>query len=34
MKREEKFEKMEHIKETFESASVDFDNIIVKLVPF
>lgn len=33
MKREEKFEKMEQIKDTFENAAVDFDNIIVKLVP-
>jgi len=34
MKREEKFEKMEQIKDTFENAAEDFDEIIVRLVPF
>jgi len=34
MKREEKFEKMEQIKDTFENAAEDFDDIIVKLAPF
>lgn len=34
MKREEKFEKMEQIKDTFENAADNFDDIIVKLVPF
>ena len=34
MKREEKFEKMEQIKDTFENAAKDFDDIIIKLVPF
>ena len=34
MKREEKFEKMEQIKDTFENAAEDFDEIIIKLVPF
>lgn len=33
MKREEKFEKMEQIKDTFENVAEDFDEIIVKLVP-
>lgn len=34
MKREEKFEKMEQIKDTFENVAEDFDEIIIKLVPF
>lgn len=34
MKREEKFEKMEQIKDTFENAAENFDDIIIKLVPF
>ncbi|MFX1340128.1 MAG: methyltransferase domain-containing protein [Promethearchaeota archaeon] len=34
MKREEKFEKMEQIKDTFENVAKEFDDVIVKLVPF
>ncbi|MFX0106264.1 MAG: methyltransferase domain-containing protein [Candidatus Hodarchaeota archaeon] len=34
MKREEKFEKMEQIKDTFENAAIGFEKLIVKLVPF
>jgi tRNA (cmo5U34)-methyltransferase len=34
MKKNGKFEKMEQIKDTFENAAIDFDNIIVKLVPY
>ena len=34
MKREEKFEKMEQIKDTFENVAKDFDDVIIRLVPF
>lgn len=34
MKKEEKFEKMEQIKDTFENVAKDFDDVILRLVPY